>query len=97
MGIGPMMRVRAGIVAAGASGQHCDESAEGEEDLARKAAFDGPKGLSGGSKQRGSVLWVVDKVRHDWGDRQYLRLLEHNRQLLERKWGVRWRPARLRI
>jgi len=32
-----------------------------------------------------------------WGDREYLKLFEHNRRLFERKWGVRWRPARLRI
>ena len=32
-----------------------------------------------------------------WGDREYLKLFEHNRRLFERKWGVRWRPARLRV
>jgi hypothetical protein len=26
-----------------------------------------------------------------------LKLFEHNRRLFERKWGVRWRPARLRV
>jgi len=32
-----------------------------------------------------------------WKDREYLRLFEHNRRLFEGKWGVRWRPARLRM
>jgi GT2 family glycosyltransferase len=32
-----------------------------------------------------------------WDDREYLKLFEHNRRLFERKWGVRWRPARLRV
>jgi hypothetical protein len=26
-----------------------------------------------------------------------LKLFEHNRRLFERKWGVSWRPARLRV
>lgn len=29
-------------------------------------------------------------------DKEYLKLFEHNRQLFERKWGVKWRPHRLR-
>ena len=32
-----------------------------------------------------------------WDDREYLKLFEHNRRLFERKWGIRWRPARLRV
>jgi GT2 family glycosyltransferase len=32
-----------------------------------------------------------------WGDHEYLKLFEHNRRVFEQKWGVRWRPARIRI
>jgi GT2 family glycosyltransferase len=32
-----------------------------------------------------------------WGDHEYLKLFEHNRRLFEQKWGVHWRPARIRI
>lgn len=30
------------------------------------------------------------------GEKRYLQLFEHNRQLFERKWGVKWRPHRRR-
>jgi len=31
------------------------------------------------------------------GDKDYLKLFEHNQRLFEKKWGVKWRPHRTRV
>jgi hypothetical protein len=50
-----------GIVAAGDSGWPSEESAEGKGDPKGRTVFLRAEGLSGGSKQCGTVLWLAER------------------------------------